>query len=119
MDMNGKHVVLTGVPSGQRSRKDIEANLRRQGARIDNKISSITDLLIYGRSNTVKYRDAISRGIRVMTYDEFFNAPSGSVSNEATQDEAAKKEAAAKTRKKKFTSLRKQLDNVQTASAGW
>ncbi len=123
MYFNNLRIVLTGTPPGQRSRKDVEAFLRQQGAYIENKINYGTDYLIYGRSNTVKYREAIDKGVKAITYNEYFDMVGSGKGPDRSELERAKLDAQAKRAiskgEKKLRSLRNELSVVQTSAAEW
>lgn len=117
MNLKDKVFVLTGVPTGQRSRQNVEAELRKQGACVENRISARTDFLVYGRSNTVKYKQATDQGVNTLTYDEFFHLLSSS--QEPVQKKEVDRETLKEINREKFQSLMDDLGRVDTPSAGW
>ncbi len=123
MNFSSLRIVLTGTPQGQKTRKDIESFLRQQGAFIENKISHSTDYLIYGRSNTVKYREAIDKGVKSITYDEYFDLVGSGKTPERSEREAAKERLALNLAmskgEKNLKSLKQELSSVKTTAAEW
>ena len=122
MNFSGAKIVLTGTPQGKGgTRKHVEAELRARGAVIQSKIDFNTDMLVYGRADTVKYREAQSKGIRTVTYDELDDhlrtgKPLGQAMQEGSRQRHKQSQA---SQKKAVKSLKSELSRIPSVSAGW
>jgi len=78
LDLKGKNIVITGTfqkryKDGVLNRQEVESLLIRIGATVQKSVNGQTDVLINSDpdTGTVKYRNAVKFGIRIITEDEF------------------------------------------------
>jgi len=78
LDLKGKNIVITGTfqkryKNGVLNRQEVESLLVRIGATVQKSVNGQTDVLINSDpdTGTVKYRNAVKFGIRIITEDEF------------------------------------------------
>jgi bifunctional non-homologous end joining protein LigD len=81
MNVDGKHVVVTGVIAGE-SRATAEAKLIDAGARVQSAVSGKTDLLVVGQNvGRTKTEKAAKLGVQVVTWEELWAATPSSGQN--------------------------------------